>query len=52
MSCTKVAHLTSQQLMKARTPGIKKRDIETKIKLEMNNHTGSKIREIKEYTSY
>ncbi len=23
-----------------------------KIKLEMNNHTGSKIREIKEYTSY
>ena len=23
-----------------------------KIKLEMNNHTGSKIKEIKEYTSY
>ena len=23
-----------------------------KIKLEINNHTGSKIKEIKEYTSY
>ena len=27
-------------------------DDRAKIKLEMNNHTGSKIREIKEYTSY
>ena len=27
-------------------------DERAKIKLEMNNHTGSKIREIKEYTSY
>ena len=27
-------------------------DYRAKIKLEMNNHTGSKIKEIKEYTSY
>ena len=27
-------------------------DDRAKIKLEINNHTGSKIREIKEYTSY
>ena len=27
-------------------------DDRAKIKLEMNNHTGSKIREIKEYTTY
>ena len=27
-------------------------DDRSKIKLEMNNHTGSKIKEIKEYTSY
>ena len=27
-------------------------DDRTKIKLEINNHTGSKIKEIKEYTSY
>ena len=27
-------------------------DERAKIKLEMNNHTGSKIKEIKEYTSY
>jgi len=27
-------------------------DKRAKIKLEMNNHTGSKIKEIKEYTSY
>ena len=27
-------------------------DDRAKIKLEMNNHTGSKIREIKEYTNY
>ena len=27
-------------------------DGRAKIKLEMNNHTGSKIKEIKEYTSY
>ena len=27
-------------------------DDRAKIKLEMNNHTGSKIREIKKYTSY
>ena len=27
-------------------------DARAKIKLEMNNHTGSKIKEIKEYTSY
>ena len=27
-------------------------DDRAKIKLEMNNHTGSSIREIKEYTSY
>ena len=27
-------------------------DNRAKIKLEMNNHTGSKIKEIKEYTSY
>ena len=27
-------------------------DERAKIKLEINNHTGSKIREIKEYTSY
>ena len=27
-------------------------DSRAKIKLEMNNHTGSKIKEIKEYTSY
>ncbi|MDC1176706.1 DUF6165 family protein [Candidatus Pelagibacter sp.] len=27
-------------------------DHRAKIKLEMNNHTGSKIKEIKEYTSY
>ena len=27
-------------------------DTRAKIKLDMNNHTGSKIREIKEYTSY
>ena len=27
-------------------------DKRAKIKLEINNHTGSKIREIKEYTSY
>ena len=27
-------------------------DDRAKIKLKMNNHTGSKIREIKEYTSY
>jgi|TARA_B110000438_G_C15363247_1_gene457283 hypothetical protein len=27
-------------------------DDRAKIKLEMNSHTGSKIREIKEYTSY
>ena len=27
-------------------------DDRAKIKLEMNNHTGSKMREIKEYTSY
>ena len=27
-------------------------DDRAKIKLEMNNHTGSKIKEIKEYTSY
>ena len=27
-------------------------DDRAKIKLEMNNHTGSAIKEIKEYTSY
>ena len=27
-------------------------DDRAKIKLEMNNHTGSKLKEIKEYTSY
>ena len=27
-------------------------DDRAKIKLEMNNHTGSKIREVKEYTNY
>ena len=27
-------------------------DERAKIKLEINNHTGSKIREIKEYTNY
>ena len=27
-------------------------DVRAKIKLEINNHTGSKIKEIKEYTSY
>ena len=27
-------------------------DYRAKLKLEMNNHTGSKIKEIKEYTSY
>jgi len=27
-------------------------DDRAKIKLELNNHTGSKIKEIKEYTSY
>ena len=27
-------------------------DDRAKIKLEMNNHTGSKIKEVKEYTSY
>ena len=27
-------------------------DDRAKIKLEINNHTGSKIKEIKEYTSY
>ena len=27
-------------------------DERAKVKLEMNNHTGSKIKEIKEYTSY
>ena len=27
-------------------------DDRAKLKLEMNNHTGSKIKEIKEYTSY
>tara|TARA_B110000263_G_scaffold140721_1_gene122022 strand:+ start:584 stop:973 length:390 start_codon:yes stop_codon:yes gene_type:complete len=27
-------------------------DDRAKIKLEMNNHTGSKVKEIKEYTSY
>ena len=27
-------------------------DDRAKIKLEMNNHTGSSIKEIKEYTSY
>ena len=27
-------------------------DTRAKIKLEMNNHTGSKIKEIKEYTTY
>ena len=27
-------------------------DSRSKIKLEINNHTGSKIKEIKEYTSY
>ena len=27
-------------------------DVRAKIKLEMNNHTGSSIKEIKEYTSY
>ena len=27
-------------------------DERAKIKLEINNHTGSKIKEIKEYTSY
>jgi len=27
-------------------------DDRAKVKLEMNNHTGSKIKEIKEYTSY
>ena len=27
-------------------------DTRAKIKLDMNNHTGSKIKEIKEYTSY
>ncbi len=27
-------------------------DERAKLKLEMNNHTGSKIKEIKEYTSY
>ena len=27
-------------------------DTRAKIKLEINNHTGSKIKEIKEYTNY
>ena len=27
-------------------------DSRSKIKLEINNHTGSKIKEIKEYTTY
>ena len=27
-------------------------DDRAKIKLEINNHTGSKIKEIKEYTAY
>ena len=27
-------------------------DVRAKIKLEINNHTGSKIKEIKEYTNY
>ena len=27
-------------------------DDRAKLKLEVNNHTGSKIKEIKEYTSY
>ena len=27
-------------------------DERAKVKLEMNNHTGSKIKEIKEYTKY
>jgi hypothetical protein len=27
-------------------------DDRAKIKLEINNHTGSKIKEIKEYTNY
>ena len=27
-------------------------DVRAKIKLEINNHTGSKIKEIKKYTSY
>ena len=27
-------------------------DSRSKIKLEINNHTGSKIKEIKQYTSY
>ena len=27
-------------------------DVRAKIKLEINNHTGSKIKEIKEYTDY
>ena len=27
-------------------------DTRAKIKLDINNHTGSKIKEIKEYTSY
>ena len=27
-------------------------DTRAKIKLEINNHTGSKIKEIKEYTGY
>ena len=30
----------------------KSNDERAKIKLEINNHTGSKIKEIKEYTSY
>ena len=30
----------------------KNNDDRAKIKLEINNHTGSKIKEIKEYTSY
>ena len=29
-----------------------KNDNRAKIKLEINNHTGSKIKEIKEYTGY
>jgi len=27
-------------------------DDRSKVKLEINNHTGSKIKEIKEYTNY
>ena len=50
--CVKKIKILEKNLLNCLEIFIFLNDTRAKIKLDINNHTGSKIKEIKEYTNY